>query len=528
MFYNSSINFEYNDCISRGACSVSPSVSSMREVMFTLLRQIIFYIVRLRDADIRFEEIEHQIISEIALIDAAKDLSEAQVLNAFSKEYNNLIKVKNEYHKYCKDNNLSCRFLKNIIKFSPRTNLSSILKRGNKEFLSKYNKVNKNEKFLLEILSSVAKSVCVSLINLYDYGVDNEKITNTLFTALDIFNSKRINSQELKEQIGILAECDVELLKQLYYLQNQHFGNIKEAKVSFSTRPHKAILVSGSNLNDLDKLLNSLEGKDIDVYTNGYLLIAHAFEYFSKYKNLKGQYGSGVLTTILDFATFPGAILLTKNEAQNIEYLYRGRLFTTDEISPQGVVKIENDNFQPLIDSAIQAKGFAKGQERNSEIVGYNPDVLNEKLDHIFSGDYKKVFIIGFSNLSLKQKDYFEKFFELMPQDTFAITFSYNPDKDNVLAINIGNDYPQLYNIMQKIIQKFSITSDKLVFFLTKCDVNSLSNIIYLKNSGAKNLFLSDCPPLIINPAVLKGFNKLYGIREITTPKDDLKNLDIY
>ena len=173
---------------------------------------------------------------------------------------------------------------------------------------------------------------------------------------------------------------------------------------------------------------------------------------------------------------------MTKNEAQNIEYLYRGRLFRTDEISPQGVVKIENDNFQPLIDSAIQAKGFAKGQERNSEIVGYNPDVLNEKLDDIFSGDYKKVFIIGFSNLSLKQKDYFEKFFELMPQDTFAITFSYNPDKDNVLAINIGNDYPQLYNIMQKIIQKFSITSDKLVFFLTKCDVNSLSNIIYLSN----------------------------------------------
>ena len=35
--------------------------------------------------------------------------------------------------------------------------------------------------------------------------------------------------------------------------------------------------------------------------------------YFKQFKNLKGHFGTGVNSTILDFATFPGAILLTKN-----------------------------------------------------------------------------------------------------------------------------------------------------------------------------------------------------------------------
>ena len=98
---------------------------------------------------------------------------------------------------------------------------------------------------------------------------------------------------------------------------------------------------------------------------------------------------------------------------------------------------------------------------------------------------------------------------------------------ENVVHINIGNDYFLLYNALQTVFEKIPINSDKLVFFLTKCDVNSLSNMINLKNKGAKDIFLSDCPPLVINPAVLRAFTKLYNINEITTPKEDLKKINL-
>lgn len=525
MFYNSSDSFEFNDCVSRGACSVSPYISSMQEIMFILLRQISYYILKLKNFGIEKENIIHDIMFQLAFIDSLKDLSEAQVLELFSKQYTNLVKTRKEYLKLCKENNITCEDLKNLLKFSAKTNLSSILKRGDKEFLQKYKRLGLNEKYYSEILSGVMKSVCVNWINLQDYGSYAKFASDSVLNSLNLFNSTRVLPQKIKLYIDELAKYDVELLKEINKKQTEKFGEIQLTSVSTSTTPNKAVMVSGSNLNDLKTLLDAVKTEEIDVYTNGNLLIAHAFPLFKEYKNLKGHFGSGVFNTILDFATFPGAILLTRNETQNIEYLYRGRLFTTDKVSAQGVVKIENNDFLPLINSAIEAKGFAKGQTRKEEIIGFNEDELYSELDKIIEKNPEKLFIIGPSNLSVDKMDYFKKFFCSMPENTFAISFAYNPEKENVLHINIGNDYAVLYNILQIIFQKFPINSEKLAFFLTKCDVNSLSNIINLKNNGAKDIFLSDCPPLVINPAVLKAFNKLYNINEITTPKQDLEKL---
>ena len=150
MFYNSTNGFEYNDCISKGACSVSPNISSMQEVMFILLRQIAYYLIKLKEFDICKEDVIFDVISEIALIDAAKDLSEAQILDAFSKQYINLVKCRKEYLKICKEKDVQCDDLKNLMKFSPKTSLSSILKRGDKEFIHKYKKFNFEKNTMLK------------------------------------------------------------------------------------------------------------------------------------------------------------------------------------------------------------------------------------------------------------------------------------------------------------------------------------------------------------------------------------------
>ncbi len=521
MFYNSSNNFEYNDCVSRGACSVSPRISSMQEVMFILLRQIAYYLVKLREFNIKKSNVEKDVITQIALIDGVKDLSEAQILDEFSMQYINLVQTRKEYLKLCKENGTQCSDLKNILKLSPKTNLSAILKRGEREFLQKYKQ--KNSKYLQEILSAVLKSVCVNLISLFDMQKDCTEASNTVIDALNLFNTNRISAEKITEYINELATCDFELLKLISKYQNENYGNMEESEVSYSTRPHKAIMVSGSNLEDLKSVLESVKDKDIDVYTNGNLLIAHAFPYFKNSEKLKGHFGEGILNTMLNFATFPGAILLTKNDSQNIEYLYRGRLYTTDDITPQGIIKIENNDFTPLIESAMQAKGFAKGQDRGSEIVGFNENEFKAKLEEISKKD--KIFIIGPSNFSINQQAYFEKFFDIMPENSAVISFSYHTDNKNILKLNIGNDYAILYKTLSLILEKIPVDSDKLAFFLTKCDINSLSNIITLKNKGAKNIFISECPPLIINPSVLKAFNKLLNIKSITNPQDDLAAL---
>ena len=515
MFYNSSNNYEYNDCVSMGACSISPNISSMQEVMLVLLRQIAYYLVKLRDLGINKFNIANDLIRELATVDAVKDLTEAQILNSFSQEYNNLIAVRKEYLKQCKEHNILCSDLKHILKLSPKTKLSEILKMGDKEYLQKYKKISNSQKYFFEILLSTIKSVCLNLITLNDFGSECEEAVNAVLDGLNLFNKNKILSNEIKKMSQTIAQEDVLLLKLINKAQKEHFGDIKEVEVSHSTTPNKAILVSGSNLNDLKEVLLAVKDKKIDVYTNGNLLIAHSFPYFKEFACLKGHFGTGVTTNILDFATFPGAILLTKNEAQNIEYLYRGRLFTTDKIAPKGVAKIKNNDFTPLINSALQAKGFAKGQKRSFETVGYSEKYLQEIIDKIKSVNPEKIYIIGLSTQPISQNEYFKNFYKQITEKDIIITFSYNPHLKNVFAINIGNDYAILYGILHKFLKHIPITSEKLIFFLTKCDVNSFSNIINLKSNGAKNIYLSDCPPTVINPAVLKAFTKMFDIKQL-------------
>lgn len=525
MFYNPSNSYEYNDCVSHGACSVSPNISSMQEIMFILLRQIAYYLVKLKNFGIEKEKIVYDIMSELAFVDSLKDLSEAQILDIFSKHYINFIKTRKEYLKICKDNNTSCEDLKNILKLSPKSSLSSILKRGDKEYLNKYKKLGLNHKYFAEVLSGVIKSVCINWITLKEYGENGKFASDLVLNALNLLNSARVSPEKIKVYIDELAKIDIEILRRINELQIKNFGMITQTEVSNSTRPHKAVMVSGSNLHDLQILLDALKDEDIDVYTNGNLLIAHAFSKFSEYKNLKGHFGSDVFNTVLDFATFPGAILLTRNESQNIEYLYRGRLFTTDDIAAKGVVKIKDNDFSPLIKSALEAKGFAKGQQRDFELIGYNDAELEKQINKIIEKNPQKIYIIGFSNNSMHQMDYFKKFFAELPADSYVISFSYKPEIKNSLYINIGNDYSILYSILHKIVQKISIDSEKLIFFMTKCDTNSLSNIINLKNRGAKTVFLSDCPPLVINPSVLNAFTRMFKVNMITNPQDDMQKM---
>ena len=120
-------------------------------------------------------------------------------------------------------------------------------------------------------------------------------------------------------------------------------------------------------------------------------------------------------------------------------------------------------------------------------------------------------------------KDYFNKFYSLIGGNDVVVTFSYNPNLKNVFAYNLGDDYSLLYEVLHKIFDKIPLSSSKLMFFLTKCDINSLSNIINLKNNGAKQIFLSDCPPTVVNPAVLRAFAKFFEIKNITTPENDLQ-----
>ena len=531
MLYNFfSDNFEYDECTAKGSCSIPPSISALQEVIVICLRQLAYYVLKLKDFGQDCSVEEQVIIQALSTVISSTDYNDEQLLSIVSKVYYHLVTSRQRYTNLCSERGVECKDLKSALNITPQMNLSQIMTLGEKAFLTKYKKVPRLQKNMSDILLAVIKSVALNSAKLSDYSVDLKKAVYEILTGLNFLNRTRISIEKCKKHIKLLADIDMQLLQELAKEQNSNYGPVSLKKVSLSTTKGKAILVSGESLFDLNKVLEAVNGKDIDVYTHDELIIAHAFEKFSKNENLKGHYGTCNENCILDFATFPGAILLTRNSNINTEYLYRGRLFTTSDVLPKGVIHIKENNFSGLIESAENAKGFAKGHNKTPVIIGYDPGELDNKIriicEKFNSNEIKHLIILGLGTSKSAQQDYFNKFVSKLTPDVFVISFSYNnAEADNFLHINISNNRPLVYDILKHIFSLIPANSPKITFFLTKCDITSVSNMINLREKGVKNIYLTQCPPNLINPAVLSSLFAVYGIKSTSTPEADIDTI---
>lgn len=530
MFYNyyHADDREYNECNARGACSIAPKISSLQEVLVIFLKQLSYYSLKLESLNQDISLQSDKIVTGLASIISTTDYSDEQLLDLVSMYYGLLVKTKREYQDICKKNNIQCSELKFGLKITPQMNLSGIIAQGERIFLEKYKKLPVSQKNMTEILLFTLKSVCINLLDLKNCGKKDDDSARIILSGLDTLNSPRVHIPVIKEKIKELVDVNDRLLDTISSVQTENFGEIKRKSVSLSTSSGKAILVSGGSMPDLMTLLEQVENDDIDIYTHGDLLIAHAFQKFAQNSRLKGHYGSCNENCILDFATFPGAILLTRNSYQNVEYLYRGRLFTTEDIQPSGVIKIENNDFTKLIESAEKAKGFAKGRTYPDMIIGYDSGMLKKQFELLGekynNNEVKKIIILGHTAKNTKQNDYFTKFLKLLPEDYAVISFSYNCEKKNCITLNLVNNLPAIYSVLKLLFTTIPIDSERLAFFIAKCDVISISHMIALKNHGAKNIFLSNCQPKI-NPSISATLRSVYGIKSLTQPEDDIKLL---
>lgn len=532
MKYNNEYNHNYidvNECTSRGACSISPTIASLEELSIIFLQHLAYYILKLNELGASNNEIQYEIIKVLASLVTVNEFSENQLFSIIQNEYFMLNNTKATYKKLCKEKNIHSKDLKNIEEFNSTTTLPKAIALGEKIFLQKYYKKTTEQKNLTEILYIVVKSVSINLIKLSDFENIDSNIYHEILITLNLLNNKKVTTTEILSRIKELSRYDKELQIRISDSLEKFFGKIAKTEVSHSTRKGKAILVSGNNFFDLMKILNETKDKDIDIYTHSNLLITHALQKFHEFPHLKGHYGDTTENCILDFATFPGSILLTKNARTNNEYLYRGRLFSSDYIVPNGVIKIENDDYTPVIETTLKAKGFSKGKTKDNTIIGYNEDEILEQFSQIIekinSNSLNRLYIIGLDAHTELQKEYFNELFSKLQDNEFAISFGYESKKENVLTINIGNYVPLATNILKKLFAKYSITSDKLVFFFTTCDVMTISSIVMLSSLGAKKIYMAQCPPTLVNPSVYETFNKTFNINTTTTVKEDLQKI---
>ena len=516
-------NYSYDRCSSRGICSVNPATASLQEIIFLYLKYTAFYGLKFKDWGIKDKSINNLILNTISILSSNYEISENNfwIINyAFQKE---LPKIMEMYNNKCKQNNQEPKNIGADEILTENADINYFIRLGEKAFNKRMSSYDSNLGSFYKTIFVSVKSLTINILTYESFGEEASDEIILLFEILNLLNSPKKEKDELKKIILEISKKDCELMKKIKTAQEKEYGAQTPSEVSFSTTKGKAVLVVGANLKELEQILDSFEDENIDIYTHDNMILAHTFPKFSEYEHLKGQFGQGMENCLLDFSTFPGPIILTRNSLFNIENLYRGRLYTTDFAYSKGVIQIKDNDFSSVIKSAKESRGFKTGKTCDGEKVGFS---YNKTLENIYQrldeNKFKNILIIGIEGYSNTDSSYFKTILNHIPDDTLVLSMSCCKEKTNRICLNAIYDTISVLKLAEDLI----LNSNKSVFiFYPYCDRHILSQIIYLNSISTGKIFIGKWNNSIINPNIIDILKTEYDISEITTPKKDLEQL---
>lgn len=524
---NSQNNYGYDECISKGVCTMNPVLSSIHEVILVYLSELSFYILELETLGIKNQKIDSDLIDYFSAVISNADFEEHDLNNTISELYSDLYNSIEVYTQICKERNLQPNFIKNKIKFPKSFTITDAIKKGQKILNQKNEKFTPEQKNLFNIFLLILKSICIYYVELKDMNEDVQDTYKFLISGLSLFNFYQTSEQKLQEIIEKYCQIDHELLLKTYEARKKHFGEFQKVQLFLSQRKGKAILAGGTNLIEMQKMLEATRHKGIDVYTHGQMVVAHTLPELNKYEHLIGHYGKGHEYCVSDFPLFPGSIFLTKLAMGKLENIYRSKIFSTDKIpvNAKNIIKIHDYDFNPLINSALESEGFEEPTGSASTDYGILEEEFCQKIEEIAnkieSGEIKYLITIGVSNKSEAQKAYFEEFFNLVEDDCFVISFSYKSPKSNIYFINMDYAFPLLYKALD-ILSKCNKKPIESILF-TRCEPHTIPNLFYLKKMGANSIYFMGCSPNFANPSMMERVREGLGLKKYTTPQNDYR-----
>lgn len=525
--YSQTLPYE-NEFISKGVCATNPTLSALQEVILIYLKELSYYLLKLKDFGANNERIKEDIIQAIGGVIANVDYNQEQFQKLIFLLAEDLSQAKIIYVNLCKKNSVKLAFIKGYFKHTKILDLKDIIKKSEVHYIERNIDYSSEQKNLFNIMLSLIKNICVKTIQLQSYKKDDEEAYTSILKLLNAMNFDEASQQDAKALIETSTCVYSNLTKNLSDAQEEAHGKRESVYISFAPRTGKAILVSGIDMTQLEAILEATKGKKVDVYTHGLpMLMAHTLSKFRTYPNLVGHFGQGCDNSLFDFAAFPGAILTTRYLFQKVEYLYRGRLFTTDPFAPSGIVKIKDNNFNPLIQAALESKGFTKKEQDLILRVGFKEKEMEEKVQDVIGkmkeNKIQHLYILGLLNSANGYKEYFDKFLKIMPKNCYALSLAFDKNADNILHVDSLYDYLFINKVLEKINIEKPLESLNITIFITKCDQYTISNIINFKNMGIKNIYLCKCIPTLINPALVDTMREVFGIKEFSTPEEDIK-----
>lgn len=348
----------------------------------------------------------------------------------------------------------------------------------------------------------------------------------------------------LDEWVGLVLKCGAINLRAMELLDAGNtgiYGHPVPTKVPLGHKKGKAILVSGHDLKDLEKLLQQTEGKGISIYTHGEMLPTHAYPGLKKYPHFFGHYGTAWQNQRKEFSEFPGAILMTTNCIQRPKESYMDNIFTTGLVGWPGAKHIATKDFAPVIQKALEMPGFAEDSDGKNVTCGFGRNavmsVAGTVIDAVKSGAIRHFFLVAGCDGAKPGRNYYTEFVEKVPSDCVVLTLACGKfrffDKDlgdiggipRLLDVGQCNDAYSAIQIAVALSQAFNIGVNELPLsmVLSWYEQKAVAILLTLLHLGIKGIRLGPSLPAFLTPNVLNVLVQNFDIKPISTPDEDLK-----
>jgi hydroxylamine reductase len=336
------------------------------------------------------------------------------------------------------------------------------------------------------------------------------------------------------------GEVNLQVMEMLDGAHTRTYGHPEPTPVRVEPVKGKAIVVSGHDLKDLEELLKQTEGKGINVYTHGEMLPAHAYPGLRKYRHLVGNYGGAWQDQKLEFAKFPGAILMTTNCIIEPQSSYNTRIFTSGMVAWPGVQHVDKRDFSPVIEAALAAPGFTEDGPDKTILTGFGHNAVLGVADQVIagvqSGAIKRFFLIGGCDGARSGRDYYTEFAEKVPDDCVIMTLACGKFRFNKQEFGTIGGIPRLLDIGQCNDAYSAIKIAGALAEAFKCGVNDLplsmvlswfeqkavAILLTLLHLGIKNIRLGPTLPAFVSPAVLNVLVEKFNLMPINEVDSDL------
>jgi len=354
----------------------------------------------------------------------------------------------------------------------------------------------------------------------------------------------------LAQALGVGA-TNLTVMGNLEEAHTTKLGHPSPTQVPTGPREGKAILVSGHDLTDLEALLEQTKGTGVNVYTHGELLPAHGYPKLRAYPHLAGHYGGAWYRQKLDFAKFPGAILMTTNCVLDPpKKSYGANLFTTGEVGVAGVAHLPPKDFARAIARARELPGFTKEEEVDGasslpHTVGFGREAMlgaaPAVLDAISAGKLKHIFLIGGCDGSEGARRYYARVADKLPSSSVILTLGCA--KFRLLGHDYGTvpgtELPRLLDMGQcndsyaaiqvavalaRAVGAESVNELPLSMDISWFEQKAVAVLLTLLHLGVKDIRLGPALPAFITPEALGILVDAYGIKpaDLAHPEADI------